>query len=94
MSSRRPFLIDPEWGFTTITWLSWIMIILGVLHLICFAIGEYKPSMWNWIKSEGFRKLFIGTSNRILFGWAGLGMILFGGVAIGLCQLFRIAFRF
>lgn len=78
MNNHSGHLIDPNLSITLIYWLSWIMVGLGALKLMIFAVGALKPSVYDVIKSDSFRKFFVGTGNRFIFGWLGFATLLFG----------------
>lgn len=71
-------LIDPELGMSIVRSCSWGMIVWGVIHLGIYLIGEFFPKAYNWLKSEGLRKLFIGNANRLVWGVGGIVLILMG----------------
>ena len=82
-------LEDSELGFRLIAILSWALIILGILKMILFLVGEYSPKVYDGIKKEAFRKFLTGKSNRMLFGWGGLITAILGGFFLGLGYLLR-----
>jgi len=71
-------LIDPETGLTLTRWGSWLLLILGVVKLLIWLIGERWPSLYKRVKSQTIRNLFTGKTNRMVFGCGGFVTALLG----------------
>ena len=75
-------LIDPQFGFAIVIWGGWALFASGVLHLIVWVIGEFRPTIYHKFKAKIFRQLLTGTSNRLMFGLGGIVLLLIGGVFV------------
>lgn len=82
-------LIEPSTGLLLIEILSWLLIALGLLKLAIFAVGEWKPGVYDRFRSDFARKALTGTGNRLIFGLLGALTVLFGGACVALVYLLR-----
>ncbi len=71
-----------------VVWLGWAMFVLGVLKMIVYALGEFRPGIWDGM-SGAVKKFMTGKSNRWLFGLGGLLTALFGIGTVGAVALIR-----
>lgn len=71
-------ILDPALGVRLTITLSWILIILGLLKLVLFLVGEFFPNAFANVKSAAVKKFLTGTGNRLLFGLGGFATALIG----------------
>ena len=82
-------IISLEVAVPLIRWLSWFSVLLGVLHLFVYVIGEFFPGIYKRIRSEGLRKILVGKGNRLMWGGGGLFMLFFGGLGLAGLKLIQ-----
>ena len=86
-------LISLEVALPLIKWLSIISVVLGVFHLVVYIIGEFSPGAYKRISSDGFRKILVGTGNRLMWGCGGLFMLVVGIIGFGGLWLIKLLER-
>ncbi len=85
-------MISPKFfdlGSKFVIVLGWLLVVIGVLKIIFYLVGEIRPGTWNKIKSPTIKKMLTGKVNRLVFGLGGLITILFGLGSIGIAYLIR-----
>lgn len=86
-------LLDPELALKLISILSWVLIILGLGKMAIYALGEWAPSVYERIKSEGVKTFLTGKGNRWLFGFGGFITALIGVFGLALGHFFAFLLR-
>ncbi|MEX2581280.1 MAG: hypothetical protein WD342_19645 [Verrucomicrobiales bacterium] len=81
--------IDPGLGFKLIVWGGALLTLIGVLKLAIWAFGEFAPGTYSKIESEKVRSLFVGKTNRLVFGLGGLVTAVLGLIFVCLGILFE-----
>jgi len=85
-------LIDPEIGLTIVHWGGWALFWSGVLHLLVWVVGEFRPSIYRNFKIKIIRQLLTGISNRFMFGVGGVFLVISGGICVILGKLLAYFF--
>lgn len=84
--------IAPETTLTIIAVLSWALIVMGLLKLVIWLVGEIAPGAYAKIKSEKARKFMTGSGNRLLFGLGGFVTAALGAVFLAIGRVFAHLF--
>ena len=79
--------IDPELGLSIIIWGGWALFASGMLHLIVWVIGEFRPAIYDKFRAKFIRTLFTGTANRLMFGAGGVVLVFLGAIFVFLGKL-------
>ncbi len=60
-------------------WGGLVLVGIGGLKLVVYAVGELRPGLFDSIRSETLRRFFTGRGNRMVFGLGGLITAAVGG---------------
>ena len=83
---------NPEVGFRIMIWLSWALVVMGVLKMGIWIIGAVFPKAYDGIQSPGLKRFMTGNGNHLLFGLGGFLTALLGGIFLGIIFLLQNAF--
>ncbi len=62
-----------------IWWGGLVLVVIGLMKLVVYAIGELRPNLFQSIRSETLKRFFTGRSNRLVFGLGGFITAAVGG---------------
>jgi len=92
MASVSDPLIDPELAFRLIAIGSWLLILMGLVKLGIYLLGECFPGAYAKVRSPAAKRFLTGNGNRLVFGLLGVLTVVFGLVFLGLGYLVRYLF--
>ena len=68
-----------EWSIEFVWWGGVVLLVIGVLKLVLYAVGRSRPALFQEIRSPTLKRFLSGKGNRMVFGVGGLITALAGG---------------
>ena len=67
------------WSIEFVWWGGVVLLVLGLIKLVVYAVGRYRPGLFEGIQSPTLKRFLSGKGNRMVFGLGGLVTVLAGG---------------
>ena len=67
------------WSIAFVWWGGFVLLVIGLLKLVIYAIGRYRSGWLEGISSPTLKRFLSGKGNRLVFGVGGWITVLAGG---------------
>jgi len=66
-------------SITLVWWGGLVLVLIGLLKMGIYALGAWKPGIFDRLGSITLRNFLTGRGHRLVFGWGGFIPLAVGG---------------